>query len=197
MNLGMKFNMLTLICPTGKVKNSCKEWKCQCDCGNITYITTSNIKSTKSCGCLRHKNKIDIQIGEKFGKLTVIKELSQRDSKRRIHYECLCECGNISTPSASDLKSGNSTSCGKCSDFWDYNHYIDLTNQKFGKLIVLNPVLDKDDECYQNQKGRNMFWQCKCECGNIIKTSSNHLLQKRTQSCRLQLRKRICRRTRN
>lgn len=30
-------------------------WKCQCDCGNITYVLTSNLTCNriKSCGCLR------------------------------------------------------------------------------------------------------------------------------------------------
>ncbi|HLO11332.1 MAG TPA: hypothetical protein VK190_03625 [Pseudoneobacillus sp.] len=30
-------------------------WKCKCDCGNITYVSLSDLKNgkTKSCGCLR------------------------------------------------------------------------------------------------------------------------------------------------
>ena len=180
---GMKFNMLTLIRLTGKIKNNCKEWECKCDCGNITYITTSNIKTTKSCGCLRKKNKVDIKIGEKFGKLTVLEEIMERDEHRRIHYKCLCECGNITTPRASDLKNGNSTSCGKCSNFWEYNHYKDLTNQAFGKLTALKPILDKNDECYYNKSNRSMYWLCKCECGNVVKIAAQSILSGRTQSC--------------
>lgn len=34
-------------------------WKCQCDCGNITIVTTKNLRqkgfSTKSCGCLNRE----------------------------------------------------------------------------------------------------------------------------------------------
>lgn len=26
-------------------------WECLCDCGNITYCTSTNLKRTKSCGC--------------------------------------------------------------------------------------------------------------------------------------------------
>lgn len=180
---GMKFNMLTLIEPTGEIRNNCKVWKCQCDCGNYKNISTANIKTTKSCGCLRHKNKINIQPGDKFGKLTVIEEIPERDAKKRIHYKCKCECGNFSTPSASDLKAGHSTTCGKCTPFWDYIKYNDLTNKKFGKLIAIEPILNKKDECYLNQSGRSLFWLCKCECGNIIKVSANHLTQGRSKSC--------------
>lgn len=56
--IGQKFGRLTVI-------EECKErdkykkriYKCQCDCGNITYVTGCNLRNcnTKSCGCLKHK----------------------------------------------------------------------------------------------------------------------------------------------
>lgn len=184
---GMKFNMLTLIRPTGEIKNHRKVWLCQCECGNYTEISTANIKSTKSCGCLKGNNKIKINIGDKFGKLIVLEEIPERDASRRVHYKCQCECGNITTPSASDLKNGHSTSCGKCSPFWDYAKFHDLKNQRFGKLIAIKPILNKKDECYKNNVGRSMFWLCKCDCGNYKKISANHLTQGKTTSCGCQL----------
>lgn len=32
------------------------EWKCQCDCGNIIYVSTNNLHrgNTKSCGCIKN-----------------------------------------------------------------------------------------------------------------------------------------------
>ncbi len=44
---------LRAIEPTGKLIGHEYEWKCQCDCGNITYIRASSFFKTKSCGCLR------------------------------------------------------------------------------------------------------------------------------------------------
>lgn len=40
-------------------QNGRRIWKCKCDCGNITYVKTSNLKNrnTKSCGCLKDKTK--------------------------------------------------------------------------------------------------------------------------------------------
>lgn len=34
-----------------------RRWTCQCDCGNLTSVTTNRIKSgeTRSCGCLRNE----------------------------------------------------------------------------------------------------------------------------------------------
>ena len=56
---GQKFALLTII---GRVKNDAKGkayWKCLCDCGKITIVSGSNLRSgaVKSCGCLRHKEK--------------------------------------------------------------------------------------------------------------------------------------------
>lgn len=54
--LGQKFGKLTVIEYIGKIPEYCNAniWKCECDCGNIIYATTSNLNSghIKSCGCL-------------------------------------------------------------------------------------------------------------------------------------------------
>lgn len=34
------------------IKKSAKKWECRCDCGNITFVSTGNLKNTFSCGCL-------------------------------------------------------------------------------------------------------------------------------------------------
>lgn len=41
-------------------------WRCQCDCGNITYVSTAKLKSnnTKSCGCLRRETKSNFLHGK-------------------------------------------------------------------------------------------------------------------------------------
>ena len=54
--IGQKFGRLTVLEYAGKIPKYCNAnlWKCQCECGNITYVTTSSLQSghTKSCGCL-------------------------------------------------------------------------------------------------------------------------------------------------
>lgn len=51
---GKKFNMLTVIERAENAKNGRARWKCQCECGNYTVVTGSNLKNgaVKSCGCL-------------------------------------------------------------------------------------------------------------------------------------------------
>lgn len=50
---GERYNNLTVI----EFDKKINKWKCKCDCGNITYVSKSNLRGggVKSCGCLRHK----------------------------------------------------------------------------------------------------------------------------------------------
>lgn len=50
-------------------------------------------------------------IGQKFGKLTVVRRLAN-DKYGNSTWECLCECGNLKKVSGSALRSGNTRSCG-------------------------------------------------------------------------------------
>lgn len=60
-------------------------------------------------------------------------------------------------------------SMGKCT-------LIDLTNQKFGKLVVL----EKDQI---KTKSGNAKWICQCECGNEVSVIGSHLRSGHTSSC--------------
>ena len=64
---------------------------------------TLNNKS-KPCGAL---------VGEKFGKLTVLKEeVILKSGKNRVYATCKCECGGEKTCDRSGLTTGRTTSCG-------------------------------------------------------------------------------------
>lgn len=49
---GYKHGKLTYLEPTERRRGSSVIWKCQCECGNITYVATSDRKQILSCGCL-------------------------------------------------------------------------------------------------------------------------------------------------
>lgn len=53
--IGKKFGKLTVLEQTDIRKNKNVVWKCQCDCGNITYAITNSLTkgNTKSCGCIK------------------------------------------------------------------------------------------------------------------------------------------------
>ena len=51
---GKKYGRLTLIENTNIKKTTGYVWKCLCDCGNTTYVSTSRIgTATNSCGCYK------------------------------------------------------------------------------------------------------------------------------------------------
>ena len=60
---GQKFNKLTVI---ERIDGKRTKWKCQCECGNITEVSSANLKSgaVKSCGCLRHKQSHNYMHGK-------------------------------------------------------------------------------------------------------------------------------------
>ena len=53
---------------------------------------------------------------------------------------------------------------------------IDLTGQKFNKLLVLERDFNYPDK-------RRAYWKCQCDCGNIITTRGESLRSGHTKSC--------------
>ena len=87
-------------------------WYCTCDCGKVFLARGTDLRRNKilTCGCTSY-NKGQALIGQKFGKLTIIKFLGNNNYGKH-QYECLCECGNLTIVSEQHLKSGNTRSCG-------------------------------------------------------------------------------------
>lgn len=52
----------------------------------------------------------------------------------------------------------------------------DLTGQRFGRLTALVCLPKK-------RQGTNVFWICRCDCGNIVEIRGNHLCSGDTKSC--------------
>ena len=87
---------------------SIKKLRCQCDCGNVVEVAKSNVTRghTKSCGCLNKNRHMINRTGQKFGMLTIIKELGGNKVR------CQCDCGNVIEVAKSNVTRGNTNSCG-------------------------------------------------------------------------------------
>ena len=74
--------------------------------------------------------KIDLT-GNKFGRLTVI-SFSHKGNRRRMYWNCICECGNKCIIERSHLRSGHSKSCGCLSKelIGNLNKKTGLTNTR-------------------------------------------------------------------
>ena len=108
---GQKFNHLSVIEVAEKTPRAII-WRCICDCGNETKVSTNDLTSghTKSCGCLKRKSHAKDLKGQRFGRLTVWKRIGTVGS--RALWRCKCDCGNLTSVRSIDLLSGNTKSCG-------------------------------------------------------------------------------------
>lgn len=52
---------------------------------------------------------------------------------------------------------------------------IDITNQRFGKLVAIEPLPER--------KNRQVVWKCQCDCGNIVEVPTLNLTSGNTTSC--------------
>lgn len=52
----------------------------------------------------------------------------------------------------------------------------DLTSKRSGRLVVLG-------FSHWDKNGHGSVWECKCDCGKVIKTRGSHITAQKTQSC--------------
>ena len=57
------------------------------------------------------RGRKDDLVGLKYGRL-VVTGLADKKAGRRLHWECSCECGGFIVVRGSELKAGNTVSCG-------------------------------------------------------------------------------------
>ena len=178
---GQRYGKLTILSRDTSRGPGEAYWTCQCDCGTIKSIRGCDIRSgkTSSCGCgiaeaaKRHKKELT---GQKFGRLLVLGDSGERAPGSRVLWKCQCDCGNISNVLTYQLTSGKTQSCGCLQkERTSEASCKDLTNQRFGKLVAIEPT--------DNRKDGRVVWKCQCDCGNIHYTSSHELLMGGVSSC--------------
>lgn len=167
---GKRFHSLVVLEAQDHRRSGSRVWKCQCDCGNTHDVTTHNLISgnVKSCGC-RPTNEPDDLKGNRYGRLTVLELTQQRKSNGSAVWKCRCDCGREVPVSSGNLKLGRTISCGCV-------RRDDLTNIRFGKLIVLHPG-------GKSNRGNGAFWVCQCDCGNQCEAQASKLKSGHTTSC--------------
>jgi len=70
---------------------------CKCDCGTESWVRPTSLKNgdSKSCGCLRSELVDGSRfVGNRYGLITVVKKLEERDYGGAWLYLCRCDCGN-------------------------------------------------------------------------------------------------------
>lgn len=151
--IGKKFSKLIVIQERGRDKHGSILLECLCDCGKTTIIPKGRIKSghTGSCG----KCNQDIS-GKKFGKLTVICQVERLKNANQSCWKCLCDCGNYIVRVGSNLRNGNTKSCGCLQP---------ETVKKINCLPLGQSAINRAKRDYKREaKARNLAWELSDEC---------------------------------
>ena len=122
--IGRNFGKLTVVCKTTeRTKNGDVIWKCDCECGGATKMTTAELRkrSNPSCGCALLKSQQNFAAKQRndltdkrFGNLTVTQRVSGYADSYHTTWECRCDCGNTVVVSSAYLlrKTKIGQSCG-------------------------------------------------------------------------------------
>lgn len=116
--IGQKFNLLTVTKRVIDEQDHVK-WECQCECGNSIIIRGDSLKTghTKSCGCLQKQHAAQLKasnlIGQRFGKLVVVKRSQRKNANGQYYWYCNCDCGTLNKEiNGHNLVSKGTYSCG-------------------------------------------------------------------------------------
>lgn len=86
-----------------------RRWVCKCNnCGVNKLVYQGNL-THGSVACECQNKHPQVLAGAKYGRLTTIERNAGSGSAR---WSCICECGNLTSVLAEDLKTGNTKSCG-------------------------------------------------------------------------------------
>lgn len=126
-----------------------------------------------------------LDVGQRFGRLTVIGVSDERGSRGETMLRCQCDCGTQKTALRYNLKSGTTTSCGcfqresssvrltERRGSFDYSIYI---GNQYGELTVREFVGFHETE-------RGALVECLCSCGASKTIRLNSLKKGDTKSC--------------
>lgn len=152
-------------------KKKGRSYLCSCSCGVKKYVNRSSLLSGTSI-CCGHRHTDGINIGDVFGRLTIISFEGISD-RRGSKYLCQCECGNKKVIHGVDLKQKSTISCGCYSreqaskrmserdisnDFRNYQWYfLDDNNKKINCRSSYEVFLW--NEYYFNRNIKNILYE--------------------------------------
>ena len=150
-------------------------WRCLCDCGNEAIMNTARLNSgkVKNCGLCESFDAESLDLsGQRFGKLVVLNSTEATQRGYRM-WRCRCDCGNYVLVNSNGLLNRITESCG-CQEN-DGEQTLDLTGQRFGRLVVIEPTSENQDGTF--------LWKCRCDCGSVISFISDKLHSGLATSC--------------
>ena len=117
--------------------------------------------------------KPKIAVGYRVGMLSVTAKTDERKNGYTIWF-CKCDCGGQIKLDTRCLQRGTVRDCGCVSVVKP--GMLDLTGQRFGKLVCIRPYEEKDIR-------GNTQWVCQCDCGNTCVAVLHQLRSGYKKSC--------------
>lgn len=111
--------------------------------------------------------------GQVFGRWTVL-DSYVTTAKGERKWACRCECGTERYVLERSLKSGGSLSCGCLRKEASVRN---LEGMRFGHLTVVEKI-------EKERKGRGLWWECRCDCGNTCEVLGTRLVTGKKTHCR-------------
>lgn len=127
---------------------------------------------------------------EIFGNLTALFPVRLQKNKR-LYWLCLCSCGKIKAILPANLVTNKIKSCGCLRSKTTSKHItklnqtkkINLIDQTFGFLEVIEEDREKTFEKSYNGKYTRYYWKCKCHICNNIESVRTDLLVEGLKIC--------------
>lgn len=160
-------------------------WEAKCEkCGLVRTYKTPSLKGKCICTC----STAGINIGEKYGRLTVLYRDLGEHAQRRVYWMCQCDCGNTIAVTGKSLKSGNTRSCGCLNDEARSERIVRYNNENAPNLIgktsgYLTVIREATAEETVGRPQHVGYWYCECKCGNHHIVGTSDFTRGKVQSC--------------
>lgn len=204
--MGERFGKLTVTGLCFYTSRS-RQIECKCDCGNVCLPTVARLRQGKatSCGCDKRPRIPTPQVGDTFGRLTVIETpadlLNDNGQLYTIHGHravmARCSCGAEIDVEVSNLVNGKTKSCGclKAENakknlhpaepgpnhpaWQDYSGYEGMHIGCRSRLTYIKEV-----DAGTNARGDTLrMGLFKCDCGNEVTRPLSATIYARIRSC--------------
>lgn len=114
------------------------------------------------------------QIGKVINNFKI---LDYKRENRRTYLFVTCPiCGNNKWMRTDTITNPKVVSCGCYNASVNFKKPIDISNQRFSRLVALEPT-------EKRQKNGSVIWKCKCDCGRITEVGYHDLMDGSVQSC--------------
>lgn len=118
--------------------------------------------------------------GKRYGRLVALRPTEERSTRGEVIWEFICDCGNIVKTRGTKATSGTTQSCGCLAkeiarERMKETQSIDVAGRRFGRLVAIKRTGETNTE--------GNIWECKCDCGGEIRTTTRNLIGGRTTSC--------------